>query len=379
MARIKILFGLEATGGGALKHLVYLVTRLNTTLFEIDVILSNSRRNDISEEIGKMQKSGAKVFIIPIDRKIRLFKDFRVFLKIIMSIKKRKYDIVHSHSSKAGGLFRLAAGICNVTSIYYTPHCFFFQGKSGITQRFYIITEKLLAKLTSGIIVSEGEQREALKYNITSASKIINVNNAIDFDEYVTCKEATSIKTHYNIPEGVFIAGAIGRLVPQKNWKTFVLAAEEVLKIYPNTIFLIVGEGEQYSFLQKRLKNMGLDKKIIMIGYVKEINKIYGIIDVLINTSISEGLPYVFLEAMRYNKPIIATNTGNCTIVINEKNGFVSPVNDHLTIAGKIALLIENKKLANQMGKDGHEWLIQKFSFELFIKKHEELYKNGLN
>ena len=378
MKKIKLLYGLEAAGGGALKHLVYLVTRLNREIFDITVILSNSRKENISDEIQKMKDAGARIILMPMSRNINILKDLTLFFRLVFFLKKNRHDIIHAHSSKAGGLFRIAGWFCKIPSIYYTPHCFYFQGKKGVRKTVFVLFERILAKITSGIIVSESEQKEIIENKIAATSKAININNAIDFDEYHQSKEVTETRTSFGIKKNVFIVGAIGRLAHQKDWETYVYAADEVLKTYPETVFLIVGDGELRTEIQKLVFKLNLEDNIILTGHVKEIHKIYGIIDVFVNTSLWEGLPYVFLEAMKYKKPIIATNTGNETTIIHEENGFISPVKDYHSIAGKITRLIENKQLAVQMGEKGNHRVTRKYSFELFIQKHELLYKNGL-
>jgi glycosyltransferase involved in cell wall biosynthesis len=97
--------------------------------------------------------------------------------------------------------------------------------------------------------------------------------------------------------------------------------------------------------------------------------------DVFVNTSLWEGLPYVLMETMRFKKPIIATDTGNESVISHEKSGFITPVKDYKAIAQKICELIEDKQKTIRMGNEGSQILTRKYSFELFIKKHEELYK----
>ncbi len=138
MKKVKILFGLEAAGGGALKHLVYLVSHLNRDIFNITVILSDKRNNDIAEEINKMKQVGAKVTILPMKRGFNPINDIISFIKIYLLIRKTNFDIVHGHSSKAGALLRLAAYFNHVPSVLYTPHCFYFQGQNGIKKNVYI-------------------------------------------------------------------------------------------------------------------------------------------------------------------------------------------------------------------------------------------------
>jgi glycosyltransferase involved in cell wall biosynthesis len=373
MSKIKILYGLEAAGGGALKHLVYLVTRLNNNQFDITVIISNKRQENIDNEIWKMKYYGAEVILMPIKRNIH-FTDLLILIKLIFHIGKNKYDIVHAHSSKAGILFRFAAFLNRVPQIYYTPHCFYFQGKKGILKWILIWIEKLFGKITNGIVVSVGEQKEILKFHIVPQKKIININNAIDFDEYSQSEEIRETKRQLNIADHHFVVGAIGRLVQQKDWKTYIYAANEVLREYKNVTFLIIGAGELHLELKKLITNLHLENKVILTGQINDIHKIYGIIDAFVNTSLWEGLPYVFLEAMRYKKPIVATDTGNETTILNEETGFISPVKGFKEIANNIMILIKDKKLAFDMGLKGNELLTEKYSFELFIKQHESLY-----
>jgi glycosyltransferase involved in cell wall biosynthesis len=375
MSKSKILYGLEASGGGALKHLIYLVTKLNNKRFDITVILSNKRQENIDSEIWKMRYYGANVILMPIKRNIHI-GDFIIIIKLFFHIRNHKYDIVHAHSSKAGSLFRIAAWLNNVPKIYYTPHCFYFQGKQGLKKWFFVVLEKMFGWITTGVIVSDGEKQEMLKYNLVPGKKIININNAIDFNEYNLCKEIKETKENLAIKDNDFIVGAIGRLAYQKDWKTYIYAANEVLKKYPNVVFLIIGTGELYSEIKKMIKDLHLEKKVSLTGYIKDIYKIYGIIDVYVNTSLWEGLPYVFLEAMKYKIPIVATDTGNETAILHEESGFISPIKDYKAIADKIIMLIENKKMAFQMGLKGNELLTEKYSFELFIQQHEMFYEN---
>jgi glycosyltransferase involved in cell wall biosynthesis len=375
MRKVKILYGLEAAGGGALKHVTYLATHLNKEIFDITIILSDLRKENIECEVDKIRNSGVRIIFIPITRNINLVKDIFIFVKIYNHIKNHKYNVVHAHSSKAGALFRIAAWLNNVPLIYYTPHCFYFQGQKGLPKKFFVIIEKILGIISNGIIVSENEKREALRYRIIAPDKIFSINNAIDFDEYKQSKNICEIKEKLGISVDHSVVGAIGRLVPQKDWETYIYAANEVIKTVHDVVFLIVGEGELYADISKLITKMNLNGRVILSGYIQEIHNIYGIIDVYVSTSLWEGLPYVFLEAMNYNKPIVATDTGNGSTVIHKETGFISPIKDYKAIAENIIYLIRNKNIARHMGGNGKKTLTDRYSFALFIQQHEKLYQ----
>lgn len=374
--KIKLLYGLEAAAGGALKHLIYLATHLDKDLFDITVVISNKRGGDIGLLIQKMIQCEVKVIEMPMRREIRIIKDLILIFKICRLIYKRKYTIVHAHSSKAGGIFRLAAWLCKVSFIYYTPHGFYFQGKCGLERYIYTSIEKLLGRITSHLIISENELNTVIKNNIVAEKKIYMINNAIDINEYKCQTEIDKIKNDIGIPIENFVVGAIGRLVIQKDWETYLFSAQEVIMNYPNTTFILAGEGEQECRIRDLISKLNLMKNVLLTGYVKDISKIFGVIDILVNTSIWEGLPYIFLEAMIYKKPIIATCEENREIINDGITGYILPKRDYVKIANKVITLIENKELAREMGKNCGT-LLSRYSFDTFIRKHEKMYQKS--
>ena len=137
---------------------------------------------------------------------------------------------------------------------------------------------------------------------------------------------------------------------------------------------MIVGSGEQERELRRLIIELDLESKIKFTGYVTDIHNIYGIIDVFVSTSLWEGLPYVFLEAMQFKKAIVATNSTNQDMIFSNDNAYLCPVRDYKYISKKIISLIEDKQLAKRMGEQGRELLERKYSLELFAQKHSKLY-----
>jgi glycosyltransferase involved in cell wall biosynthesis len=374
MNRIKILFGLEATEGGALRHLVFLVTNLNRELFDVTIVLSNNRLKYKSRDLEKLEKSNIAIRYISMSREVNLFKDLFALFKIWALIRINNYDVVHAHSSKAGFLFRIAAWLNKVKTIIYTPHCFYFQGLEGFKRLVFLKIEKFLSLVTNYIIVSKMEKKAALKVGLCPGDKLVNINNAIDFDENKVVKNLKQVKNELGI-EGDTVVGAIGRLTRQKDWKTYILAAKEVLELYPDIKFLIVGEGEQKDELKTLIFDLDLQNKVMMTGYIEEIEKIYAVIDIYVSSSLWEGLPYVFLEAMHHRKPIVATNLGHEELVEDGINGYLVPKQNYKVLSSRIASLISQKQKLKQYGENS-KLLIQtdRYCFKKFISEHTRIY-----
>ncbi|RNL53954.1 glycosyltransferase [Pedobacter jejuensis] len=371
--RIRILFGLEAAGSGTLKHLLYLVTDLNKELFDITVILSTQRSRDANNAVIKMKQAGVEVIDIPMRREINPWYDGIALYHICKHLRNNlPYHVVHAHSSKAGVLFRIAAWIWTVPLILYTPHCFYFQGKSGIKKSFFVFIEKIMGRITSQIIVSNIEKINALMNEIVPSKKLLHINNAIKYHEYNTVDKAPA-KARLGIAENSTVVVSIGRLTAQKDWLTYIFAANEILKTDTEIQFLIVGEGELSTELQQLVAQLNLQHKIIFVGQHHCIEQIYSITDIYISTSLWEGLPYVILEALRFEKPIIATNLGY-EFLFENANAFLVPVKDHRLIAKKIKLLRSDPCLSLKMGAHGHSFLSSHASFNIFIEKHTAIY-----
>lgn len=371
--RTRILYGLEAAGSGALKHLQYLVTELDKETFDITVILSTERSREAHKAVIKMKRAGAKVIDVPMKRQINLWYDGIALYHLCKHLRNNlPYHVVHAHSSKAGVLFRIAAWLWAIPLILYTPHCFYFQGKSGIKKSFFVFIEKMMGKITSQIIVSNIEKINALKYKIVAEGKLLHINNAIKYHEYHHVDKAP-VKARLGLDESCTIVVAIGRLTAQKDWFTYILAANEILKTAGDFQFLIVGEGELLTELQQLVAQLDLQHKVIFVGQHHCIEQIYSITDIYISTSLWEGLPYVILEALRFGKPIIATNLGY-EFLLENANAFLVPVREHGLIAEKIKLLRSDSCLSLKMGAYGYSSLTSYASFNTFIKKHSAIY-----
>jgi len=371
MKKTRILFGLEAAAGGALKHLSYLVTHLDRERFDITVIIS-PRSEESFEVIENMRQAGACVILVKMFRDIQIFRDIKGLWKIYRHMSANRYDVVHAHSSKAGFYFRVAAWLNRIPCIY-TPHCFYYQSKKGLPRKVFAWIERALARITKYIVVSLSEFTSAAELHIAAPGKLLNINNAIKLSDY-SFGDASAIKKEMGIVDGRIVIGAIGRLVEQKDWITYIYAAAEVLRQHQDAVFLIVGGGDLNHYLTSLIRNLELEDKIMLTGHYDKISNIYTVIDIFVNTSLWEGLPYVLLEAMWYKRPIITTNLGYDNIITDKENGYLIPIRDPAILTRKILELIRNETSRKLMGEKSRNVILNDFSFRSFVTKHEQLY-----
>lgn len=367
---IRILYGLEAADGGALKHLMYLAVNLDKRRFDITVALSPVRNPSIDSEICILRSSGIRVILLPMARNINPAKDWLSFVQVVRLISRLKPDIVHAHSSKAGVLFRLAAFLLRTPKIYYTPHSFFFQGKKGASRFFFSSIERMMAGITDRIIVSKAEKEEALRQHICTAEKLSNINNAIKFTDYTSSSPAADIRKKYEIPEDHIIIGTVGRLEKQKNLTLFLRIAKSISTRFEHVHFVIAGKGKDLPGVSVLIKELNLQQKVLLTGHIKSIQEIHLINDIFLATSLWEGQPYSLIEAALFSKPIITTFPSEFNFIDQQcsHDGTIEHIVDN------IERLIENKDLAREAGERNFNMLLHKHSFSSFLERHTNLY-----
>lgn len=377
--RIEILFILEATTGGTFKHVLLLARHLPKERYNVSIALSHYRNCDSREYARQLELEGIKVYDIPMKREISVFSDLKAFGEIVKLLKQGSFDIVHTHSSKAGFLGRMAAAFFNV-KVVHTPHCFAFQEKKGAARYAFLLLERFATLFCKRIIaVSKGEYNLILHEHIAPAEKIDLIINAIDENEIVINDASAALKKKFDIsPQDSVILG-VGRLVKQKNWITFIEIAAEILSREEHVSFLIAGSGESEG-LQALIDKLGLGHKIKLTGYVKEIYAMYSLADIFVTTSLWEGLPYVILEAMMMSVPVLATNIpGNQDLITDGENGFLFEPDNRNDAVAILRKLLGDAYYRRQIGKRGYEYIKANNSFDKFLDNHMSLYQSLLS
>ncbi|MEW6070158.1 MAG: glycosyltransferase family 4 protein, partial [Candidatus Thermoplasmatota archaeon] len=230
-------------------------------------------------------------------------------------------------------------------------------------------TMKVASKIIIDTFGYASTSRVAWKYPIVAIPTPVDANIFKP-----DLKSGLDIRKRYNLAENEFVALFVGRLVPHKGLEYFIRSAK-----YTNAKYLIVGEGELRTKLEKIVVAENLTNRIIFTGKVsdKELPNYYNACDVLILPSISrlEAMGIVVLEALACAKPAIVSNIpGVKEMVIDGKDGLhVEPMNEK-ALADKINYLAEHSELCKELGKRGREKIIQELTWDKVIDKIEKVY-----
>ena len=335
-------------------------------------------------DLSIAEKKGLRVFSIPsLVRRLSLKNDLLALISIYRLIKRIKPHIVHTHTSKAGVLGRLAACLARVPIIVHTPHGHVFHSYYGyIITKIIVFVERALSLITDKITaLTDRERDEHLEQGVASIEKYVIIHSGVMLQQIMNTNiDVETGKKEFDIPQNSNVIGVVGRLVPIKGHKYLVSAAKRIIKEFGNTVFVFVGDGYLEARLQRQAESLGVRKNIIFAGWRNDVIKILGLFDVLVLPSLNEGMGKVLIEGMALGKPIVASSVGGIIdLVKNGDNGILVPPRDSDALAEAILKLIRNKNLTQELGKNGKSKVYPEYDTFVMIRQIEDLYERLLS
>lgn len=326
---------------------------------------------------GRIRDEGIELVNIPISRKLNLFQDFASLLRLYKFIRKRGFHIVHTYTSKAGIIGRLAARLAGVPIIFHTifdlPHN---STKNFFLKNFYIAMEKMAGRWASGFVtISNSNLEEIKKFGIVPLDKLRLIPVGVNLSRYQVNTDDKKIRKDLGIEEKADIVGIVGRLEPPKGHEFFLRAAKEILKNHPGTFFVVVGSGYLRESLEGLARELGIAKQVIFTGFRDDMIEIMSSFSVFVLPSLWEGQGVVICEAMAMKIPVIASKVGGITDVVSDgETGILVPPADSSSLAGAISGLLSDKEKMLKMGQAGYEKVKKEFLEESSKAKLMDFY-----
>ena len=374
--------------GGAQQNTLFTVSHLNPERYE--PVLISGTEGLLVEEAKQLNR--VRFFLIPeLVREIRPFKDMMAFLKIagvLRAIKQHVQSnagnaqndiVVHTHSSKAGILGRWAARLTGIRHIVHTVHGFSFHAfQPPLVRAFYIFLERLTTSITRAfILVSRANMEEGLQERIFTTDKAVLIRSGIDISEYqsVQC-DRMAVRASLGITNGGPVVAMVACFKPQKAPLDFVKTARLVIDEHERVEFLLVGDGVLRSNIKELAEQLKISDKVHLAGWRKDVPEIMNSIEILVLTSLWEGLPRVLPQAMAAGVPVVASDVNGSREAIHDGvNGFVIEPHDIQGMARKILYLLKHPDVARSMGKKGTE-MVREFDIWKMLKQQELLYSS---
>ncbi|MDH5662502.1 MAG: glycosyltransferase family 4 protein [Elusimicrobiota bacterium] len=386
MEKIKVLHIItRLILGGAQENTIFTVWGLNKSdCYEVE-LATGPPIGPEGSLIEEAKKRGIKLKIMPsMRREINLFRDLLAFIELYLLIRKGKYTIVHTHSSKAGILGRLAARIAGVKIIIHSVHGLpFFEYQNRFLNYIYILCERFAALFTDRLIsVCDAMARKAIAAGVAKEDKFTTIYSGIELNHYFNSDISIAEKQkELNLDPDVPVVGNISRLFELKGHNYLLEAASQVVEVFPEAKFLLVGDGILRERLIRQAEDLKIRNNIVFTGLVerKEIPRLISVMDVVVHTSLREGLPRVLPEALAMAKPVIAFEIDGMPEIIKDgENGYLIPPKDSRKLANSIIRLLQDKEKARRMGEAGRGMVNPAFDLEVMVERISDVYKESI-
>jgi len=365
--------------GGAQENTLLTVVNLDKVCYRASLFSGPSVGSE-GEIESKARELDVDLTIIPeLVREISPIDDLKALYKLYILIKNGGYDIVHTHSSKAGLLGRIAAKMAGVKIIVHTPHSHIFYGYYGkLLSQVFVWIEKIAAHFTDRIIaLTPLEKLEHLQYGVGSADQFTVVYSGVPLDPYLNVGINKNHKREeFGLNEKDKICIFVARLAPVKGHQYLISAIPEVLEDEPKARFVFVGDGELRNELERQALDLGVKDSVIFTGLRDDVPELLAMSDIFVLSSINEGMGRVLVEAMAVGLPVVATRVGGVpAVVVDGETGIIVPSRDPGALADAIIKLLKDEDLRQRMGDAGRKRVDPDFSVETMVRRIEGIYE----
>ncbi|HXM58284.1 MAG TPA: glycosyltransferase [Candidatus Dormibacteraeota bacterium] len=295
-------------------------------------------------------------------------------------LRPERFDIVHTHSAKAGALGRMAAHRMGVPAVVHTFHGFpFHDFQSGLRRRSYIAVERRLGRITDRFLaVGSAVAAEAIRLRLAPADRIRTIGSAIDDAIEPACQESrAAARRSMGLPDHAQVVGTVGRLDRQKAPLDMVEAARRLDR--PDVHFVWIGGGPLRDAVLRHVARRGLAGRFHVLGERGDVKRLLPGLDVFAMSSRYEGIPCAAVEAMMAGIPVVATAVNSVPeIVVPGRTGLLVPPAAPAQLSGAVAYVLDHAREAAGMAVAARAQLGDRFSPEVLGRDLMETYAAAL-
>jgi glycosyltransferase involved in cell wall biosynthesis len=323
------------------------------------------------------------VQIASLTRELSPLTDFQAYRQLKAHFRAERYDVVHTHSSKAGILARLAATHAGIPLVVHTVHGPPFHAyEKAWRNRLYISAEKLAARYCRKIYtVADAMTQLFCDAGIGRPEQYQTVYSGMDLASYLEAKPECDLRNSLGIPEDALVVGKIARLFDLKGYEYLVEAAPAIVKEHPNVYFLIVGDGLLRQNLEAQFAAAGVREHVVFTGLVPpdHIPRYTALMDVLVHLSLREGLPRTVVQALAAAVPAVGFPLdGTPEAILDGKTGYLCEVRNSEAVAKAVNRLLRSPQLRKELGDAGREHVRENWDWHTMVDTLEADYEREL-
>lgn len=376
--KIKILHTMTwlAPGGGVDKNVFYTLSGLKND-YDFHLVSGSEIHHNPFESIKEIRFVICKNLI----RKISPVNDLMALLFLRKLIKNEKYDIVHTHETKASLLTRIAAYLAGCRVIIYGLHGVTFNDPhSSLKRYFYILLEKATAWM-SDFIVSVSQDcidryhEASIARNIPYKVIYSGIDIRLFAEKKISGRRRTDLRHSLGIKDDDLLLINVGRFSLAKGQRFTIEAFARLKKEYENLKLLLVGEGERQRECMRQAEELGVQNEVIFYGFSDAVQELLWISDIFVLTSLREGLPRVVVEASLCRIPTVGFDVEGMREIVNDgESGFIVPQYEVRSLADKIKILLNDPEMRSEFAEKAYRRAASRWDKDIMVDQLKKLY-----
>ncbi len=335
--------------------------------------------------VERARRNNVDLVVLPnLRRQISAWRDVAAYRNLLRIFRDERPDIVHTHSSKAGILGRVAAHRTRVPLIIHTVHGPpFHKYQNAVANLAFCALERWTARYTSRFIsVSNAMTDTFVRAGVAPAEKFVTIHSGMEVEPFLREDGARKrVREELGIAEDAVVIGKIARLFHLKGHEDVLRAFAGVHVSFPLARLLFVGNGILRPQIEGLAKRLGVRHKVTFAGLVPtdRIPEMIKAMDLLVHASLREGLARVLPQALLSGRPVISYDVDGAREVVKDgETGFLVPPRQVDQLREAISRALTDLGQAAQMAKRGRELFTDQFRAETMVARIVELYEEEL-
>ncbi len=333
----------------------------------------------LKADLQQLGQADVSVFQVPpLVREINPVLDAWATVALWRLLRRVRPEVVHTHTSKAGAVGRLAAWLVGIPVVIHTPHGHLFYGYYGrFLSTLVCFGERLLARLTDRIVtLTDRGAEEHVRYKVAGPQKFVTIHGGNSLAPFRSMRvNATNKRKELGLPPEGPIIGTVGRLVLIKGHTWLIRAVPQVLAEFPQACVVLIGDGPLLGELKELAADLGISQHVVFLGTRHDIPECLAVLDLFVLPSLNEGMGRALLEAMAVGCPVVATRVGGIPdVVADGTTGLLVPPRDDRALAEAILTLLRDRSRRAAYGEAARRYVDGRFDIETMVHNIERLY-----
>ncbi|MEZ6131974.1 MAG: glycosyltransferase family 4 protein [Planctomycetaceae bacterium] len=324
---------------------------------------------------------GLDLKLLPeLHRSLRPWHDVKCYFALKRLFRQYRPDIVHTHSSKGGILGRRAAYALGIPCVHSIHGASFHFGQPAVLYHAYLAAERVADRWCQHFItVCDAMTEQYLRAGIGTPEKFTTVYSGMDVDRFLhPARTRDSVRNEFGFEDSHVVVGKVARLFNLKGHQYLIEAAPQIVAAVPQVRFLLVGDGILKEQFQQRIAELGLTQHFVFAGLVTpdQVADYMHAMDVVVHTSVWEGLARVLPQALICGKPIVSYDIdGAKEVCIHNETGFLVPPRSIDELAAATIRLAQDADLRQQFGNTGRDRFAPQFRHEFMTDRIRGVYE----